>query len=117
MISTKKLIKGSTLLLVFGVAMGIYLQVVITPKAVEAYDNFVESFHPTMTYISPVAEETPADRVEIYFEEEFEKLQEKYEQAQKDEARLNAMERVEAEFESEKELIRERELFISAPVL
>lgn len=106
-----QIVKGALLLVLVGTAVGVYTQIAVTPKIIEAYTEVVESFNSTIEYSAPV-EATTTDRVDAYFEQEYIKLEEEYNQKQKDEATLNAIERVEKEFEAQKESIRERELFI-----
>lgn len=97
--------------MILGAALGVYLHMVLTPLIVGAYEEVAEKFSKDVEYTAPVIE-TTEDRVDVYFEEEYTKLGDEYDQKRKDEALLNAIERVEKEFETTKESIRERELFI-----
>lgn len=109
--TTGQIIKIAGVMVVLGAGIGIYTQMVVTPKIVEAYEEVAEKFSKDVEYTAPVIE-TTEDRVDVYFEEEYTKLGDEYDQKRKDEALLNAIERVEKEFETTKESIRERELFI-----
>ncbi len=105
---------AGTVLAVTSIFCGTVLQKEVFPKINAEYVRITEALNPPTTYAREIDAEgdTKVQRVDAYFDEEYQKLEEEYEQAQKDKARLNAMERVEAEFEAEKQEIRERELLI-----
>lgn len=109
--TTSQLIKIAGVMVVLGTGIGIYTQIVVTPKIVEAYEEITGKFGNEVEYQAPIIQ-TTEDRVDVYFKEEYTKLEEEYDQKRKDEALLNAIERVEQEFEAQKESIRERELFL-----
>jgi len=111
-LTLKQMSKYAVILISLGIIIGIYVQVSVTPRIAFAWGEFVDSFSSDVTYTAPAVVNTTEDRVDAYYEEEYTALQEKYEQKRKDEALLNAIERVEQEFETTKETIRERELFI-----
>lgn len=96
-----------------GIILGSYVTAVGLPAIKPVLATVAEAFNPSITYTAPekVVEPATPEKVEVYFEEEMAKLSAKYEQAHKDEARNNAIERVKEEFEIEQEQIRERALF------
>jgi hypothetical protein len=99
---------------VVGVAFGAYTTFVAVPKVLVAWDEINNWLTSTETYVFATTTEPIVvnnSELDRYYEEEYNKLAAKYEQARKDEAMLNAMGRLEAEFEKEKEVIRERALF------
>lgn len=108
--SFRTIYRASVAGMVLGTALGVYLMVEAVPTIKTAYADFSERVNPTIVYTAPerVTATSSQEQIEIYYTEELTKLQKKYEQAHKDEARSNAIERVEEDLEAEKEAIRER---------
>lgn len=106
-----QILKFTGVIVAIGMVLGIYVQTTVTPKLTDTYLSIKKSFASEITYTAPVVN-VNEDRVETYYQEEYTKLESKYEQKRKDEAMLNALDKVSAELESSKEEIRERELFI-----
>lgn len=97
--------------IVVGMVAGSYATAVGLPVIQTTYADWKEAR--TITYVAPERDSkatTTPEKIDVYYQEELKALAEKYEQALKDEARTNAITRVEADLEEEKEAIRERAL-------
>lgn len=88
---------------------------VTVPKIVAAWEEWQSEELSQYVYQAPErASSTPAaaDKLETYYTEEKAKLKEKFEKGLENTARKNAIERVQADLEKEKEALRGEELFL-----
>lgn len=108
---TKRIAKAT---FVLGVAVTIAVNQMLVPRLVAGYNVLADMVNPDVTYYAPKEEivEAPKEKLEVYYEEEKESLTPQYEKALENKARSNAIERVQADLEVEKEQLREDELFI-----
>ena len=99
-----------------GFALGIALTLTVVywaiPEVTTKYTNLMEKLNPPVMYAraeTPVATSSP-EKLEQYYQEELKAQQEKFKKAHENAARTTAIERLEADLEAEKELLRESEL-------
>jgi uncharacterized lipoprotein YddW (UPF0748 family) len=99
---------------IIGFSAAIYTTVAIYPVAIDLYTSLSERVNPTVVVENNTDEETTAinlDKIDEYTDQEITRLTDKYQRLLKEEARMSAIERIEAELEVEKEKLREEQLF------
>lgn len=97
---------------VAGVALTLFAVLYVIPVVTTQVQAFVGSFSNDTVYVrEEVHNEPTPEKLEVYYQEELEALKEKYEDAHRNAARSNAIERLEADLEAEKEQLRATELF------
>lgn len=109
----KKVRRFGIVCFLLGVAVTIWVTQYAVPKVYAQYEEWSEAINPTVEYTRPVTVEgNNPERLEMYYQEELQKLQPEYEKKHQNAARSNAIERMEADLEVEKEQLREQELLL-----
>lgn len=108
-LQTKRLAKTT---FVLGIALTIAIYQFAVPRIIEGYNVLADMVNPEVTYYAEAKEpvEESKEKLEVYYEEEKAALTPQYEKALDNKARSNAIERVQAELEEEKEQLRADEL-------
>lgn len=99
---------------VFGFGLAVYTVVAIYPVAADMYANLANYMNPPVVVQNnqePVPAVSSIDKIEEYTDQEITRLTDKYQRLLREEARMNAITRIEAELEVEKEKLREEALF------
>lgn len=104
--------------LVVGLSLGILTAsvciVMVVPKIESGWQSITDKFTEDIVYERPeqvVIEQKP-EKIELYYQDELNKLKEKYETLHSNEARNRAIERVKKDLEKEQEELRKQELFL-----
>ncbi len=99
---------------VLGFALAVYTVVAIYPVVADMYSNLADKLNPPVVIENNApAPETAVsmEKLDQYTDQEIDRLADKYQRLLQEEARLNAIKRVESELEAEKEKLREQQLF------
>lgn len=110
--------KGSITLFLLGIAFTVSLTEVAIPRAQAEWSNLVAKMNPAVEYHREEGTATTTEvannpeRLEKYYQEEYEALKEKYQNAHENAARTKAIDRVQADLEEEKQKLRESELLL-----
>ncbi len=108
--AVKRTVAASFLL---GFGLAVYTIVAIYPVVAGAYTNLSNKLNPPLIVENTPVVETAVsmEKLDQYTDQEIDKLADKYQRLLQEEARMNAIKRVEAELEAEKEKLREQQLF------
>jgi len=111
-VSVRRTLKIAAFAAIIGAAGTTYLNITVVPQVVQAYEDMTTT---TVTNNAPFKEEAPvesSDRLDQYFQAAYDENESKFNQLREDDAMRQAIEKMEADLEAEKEELRERELFL-----
>ena len=96
-----------------GFGLAVYTVVAIYPVVADMYTNLSTKLNPPLVIENNQVVETAVsmEKLDQYTDQEIDRLADKYQRLLQEEARMNAIKRVEAELEAEKEKLREQQLF------